>query len=48
MVISLGFTAIAVVNTFAIATAARRREFAGLRLAGATTGQLHRLVGREA
>ncbi|WP_328417568.1 ABC transporter permease [Micromonospora sp. NBC_00389] len=48
VVISLGFTAIAVVNTFAIATAARRREFAGLRLAGATTGQLHRLVGREA
>ncbi|MEV4117810.1 ABC transporter permease [Micromonospora sp. NPDC049645] len=48
VVISLGFTAIAVVNTFAIATAARRREFAGLRLVGATTGQLHRLVGREA
>ncbi|MEK8104750.1 hypothetical protein NKG94_05310 [Micromonospora sp. M12] len=38
VVISLGFTAIAVVNTFAIATAARRREFADLRLAGATTG----------
>ncbi|TQJ19984.1 putative ABC transport system permease protein [Micromonospora sp. A202] len=48
VVISLGFTAIAVVNTFAIATAARRREFADLRLAGATTGQLHRLAGREA
>ncbi|MET7672712.1 ABC transporter permease [Micromonospora luteifusca] len=48
VVISLGFTAIAVVNTFAIATAARRREFADLRLAGATTRQLHRLVGREA
>ncbi|MEU4420787.1 ABC transporter permease [Actinoplanes sp. NPDC024001] len=46
--ISLGFTAIAVVNTFAIATAARRREFADLRLVGATTGQVHRLAGREA
>ncbi|MER7894432.1 ABC transporter permease [Micromonospora sp. NPDC094482] len=48
VVISLGFTAIAVVNTFAIATAARRREFADLRLVGATTKQLRRLVGREA
>lgn len=48
VVISLGFTAIAVVNTFAIATAARRREYADLRLVGATTRQLHRLAGREA
>ncbi|BAL88133.1 putative permease [Actinoplanes missouriensis 431] len=48
MIISLGFTAIAVVNTFAIATTSRRREYAGLRLAGATPGQLHRLAGREA
>ncbi|WP_244298381.1 ABC transporter permease [Micromonospora cremea] len=48
VVVSLGFTAIAVVNTFAIATVARRREFADLRLAGATTAQLHRLVDREA
>lgn len=47
VVISLGFTAIAVVNTFAIATAARRREFADLRLAGATARQLHRMLGRE-
>jgi putative ABC transport system permease protein len=47
VVISLGFTAIAVVNTFAIATSARRREFADLRLAGATARQLHRLLGRE-
>jgi putative ABC transport system permease protein len=46
--ISLGFTAIAVANTFAVATAARRREFASLRLAGATARQLHRLLGREA
>ena len=48
IVISLGFTAIAVVNTFAIATSARRREYAGLRLAGATPGQLHRLAWWEA
>jgi putative ABC transport system permease protein len=48
IVISLGFTAIAVVNTFAIATTARRREYAGLRLAGATPAQLHRLAGWEA
>lgn len=47
VVISLGFTAIAVVNTFAIATSARRREFADLRLAGATARQLHRMLGRE-
>lgn len=48
VVISLGFTAIAVVNTFAIATSARRREYADLRLAGATAGQVHRMAGREA
>ncbi|MFI7521149.1 FtsX-like permease family protein [Micromonospora globbae] len=48
VVISLGFTAIAVVNTFAIATAARRREYADLRLAGATAGQVHRMVTGEA
>ncbi|MFJ6671180.1 FtsX-like permease family protein [Actinosynnema sp. NPDC091369] len=46
--ISLGFTAIAVVNTFAVATGARRREFGGLRLTGATARQLHRLLDREA
>ncbi|MDQ0378921.1 ABC transporter permease [Amycolatopsis thermophila] len=48
VVISLGFTAIAVLNTFAVATGARRREFADLRLAGATPRQLHRMLGREA
>ncbi|MET7397496.1 ABC transporter permease [Dactylosporangium sp. NPDC005572] len=48
VVVSLGFTAIAVVNTFAMAAAGRRREFADLRLAGATAGQLHRLAAREA
>lgn len=45
--ISLGFTASAVINTFAVATAARRREYADLRLAGATTGQVHRLALNE-
>ncbi|WP_238011997.1 ABC transporter permease [Dactylosporangium sp. AC04546] len=48
VVVSLGFTAVAVVNTFAMAAAGRRREFADLRLAGATAGQLHRLAAREA
>ncbi|MDG6107681.1 ABC transporter permease [Dactylosporangium aurantiacum] len=48
VVISLGFTAIGVVNTFAIAATARRREYADLRLIGATTPQLHRLAGAEA
>lgn len=47
VVISLGFTAIAVVNTFAVATGARRREFADLRLAGATPRQLHRMLTGE-
>lgn len=48
VVISLGFTAIAVINTFAIAATARRREYADLRLIGASTPQLHRLAGAEA
>ncbi|MFG2163621.1 ABC transporter permease [Micromonospora chersina] len=48
VVVSLGFAAIAVVNTFAISAAARRREFSDLRLAGATARQVHRLVDREA
>jgi putative ABC transport system permease protein len=47
VVITLGFTAIAVVNTFAIATSARRREYGDLRLIGATTGQIWRTAGRE-
>ncbi|MEU7800475.1 ABC transporter permease [Micromonospora arborensis] len=48
VLISLGFTAIAVVNTFAIAAGARRREYADLRLAGATAGQVWRMATREA
>jgi putative ABC transport system permease protein len=47
VVISLGFIAIAVVTAYAIATTGRRREYAGLRLAGATPGQLYRLAWRE-
>ncbi|WP_218618042.1 ABC transporter permease [Cryptosporangium aurantiacum] len=48
VVISLGFTAIAVVNTFAIAATARRREYTDLWLAGATTGQVQGMTAREA
>ncbi|WP_027345738.1 ABC transporter permease [Hamadaea tsunoensis] len=46
--VSLGFTAIAVVNTFAVAAAARRPQFAQLRLLGATPRQLRRMGAREA
>ncbi|MCP2324385.1 putative ABC transport system permease protein [Hamadaea flava] len=46
--VSLGFTAIAVVNTFAVAAAARRAQLAQLRLLGATPGQIRRMTAREA
>jgi putative ABC transport system permease protein len=46
--ISLGFTAIAVLNTFAVAAAARRAHFAQLRLLGATPRQIRRMTAREA
>jgi putative ABC transport system permease protein len=46
--VSLGFTAIAVVNTFAVAAAARRAQFAQLRLLGATPRQIRRMTAREA
>lgn len=46
--ISLGFTAIAVFNTFAVAAAARRTQFAQLRLIGATPRQINRMTTREA
>ncbi|MEU1214068.1 ABC transporter permease [Streptomyces sp. NPDC005791] len=42
------FTAIAVVNTLALSTAGRRREFALLRLAGAQQSQVLRMVAWEA
>lgn len=47
IVILVAFIAVSVVNTFAIATVARRREFADLRLAGATARQVRRMVGTE-
>ncbi|QWB25492.1 MULTISPECIES: FtsX-like permease family protein [Streptomyces] len=42
------FTAIAVVNTLSMATAGRRREFALLRLAGAQSAQVLRMLAWEA
>ncbi|MDT0391266.1 ABC transporter permease [Streptomyces dubilierae] len=42
------FTAVSVVNTLSMATAARRREFALLRLAGAQSGQVLRMLAWEA
>ncbi|MFE0443513.1 ABC transporter permease [Streptomyces fungicidicus] len=46
--IALLYAAIALVNTVVMATADRVREFAALRLAGATRWQVLRLVGAEA
>ncbi|BEL02404.1 ABC transporter permease [Actinoplanes sichuanensis] len=46
--LSAGYTAIAVGNTLLMATAARRGEFRALRLAGAGTGQVVRVVTAEA
>ncbi|MFD5908131.1 ABC transporter permease [Streptomyces massasporeus] len=42
------FTAVSVVNTLSMATAARRREFALLRLAGAQSAQVLRMLAWEA
>ncbi|RSN70736.1 ABC transporter permease [Actinomadura sp. WAC 06369] len=47
MALIIAFTAIAVVNTLAMATADRARELAALRLAGATRRQLLRMLGWE-
>ncbi|MFI9601305.1 FtsX-like permease family protein [Streptomyces sp. NPDC052043] len=44
----LAFTAIAVVNTLAVSVSARIREFALLRLSGATRGQVLRMLRTEA
>ncbi|MEU4161268.1 FtsX-like permease family protein [Actinoplanes sp. NPDC026670] len=46
--LSAGYTAIAVGNTLLMATAARHGEFRALRLAGAGTGQVLRVVAAEA
>ena len=45
--ISLLYTGIAVANTLAMSTRRRGRELAVLRLAGATPGQVVRMVGAE-
>jgi putative ABC transport system permease protein len=42
------FTAVSVVNTLSMATAGRRREFALLRLAGAQSTQVLRMLAWEA
>ncbi|TYC09875.1 ABC transporter permease [Actinomadura syzygii] len=47
MALILAFTAIAVVNTLAMATAGRAREFALLRLVGTTRRQIMRMLGWE-
>ncbi|MFC4776672.1 FtsX-like permease family protein [Paenibacillus sp. GCM10023252] len=47
MAISIGFMSIAVINTFAMAASDRTRELTDLRLAGATPGQLRRIMGWE-
>ena len=46
-VVLLGYVAIAVVNTLVVATAARSREFALLRLVGASSRQVRRMMGAE-
>lgn len=46
--ISVLFTAVAVLNTFALAALGRRGEYAGLRLLGATAGQVRAMAAREA
>lgn len=43
----IAFTAIAVVNTLAMATAGRSREFALLRLVGTTRRQVMAMLGWE-
>ncbi len=46
--LSVGYTGLAVANTLLMASAARRAEFGALRLAGAGTGQVLRVVTAEA
>lgn len=46
--IALLYSGISLANTLLMATSDRKREFASLRLAGATTGQILRLVAAEA
>ncbi|MGK5638048.1 FtsX-like permease family protein [Streptomyces sp. URMC 126] len=46
--ISFSFTAVAVLNVFALAALGRRGEYAGLRLLGATARQVRAMAAREA
>jgi putative ABC transport system permease protein len=45
---ALAYTGIAIANTLVMANAARKHEFAALRLAGATAGQVLRMIAVEA
>jgi putative ABC transport system permease protein len=45
---ALAYTGIAIANTLVMANAARKQEFATLRLAGATPGQVLRMIAVEA
>ncbi|MEV0733207.1 FtsX-like permease family protein [Polymorphospora sp. NPDC050346] len=47
LALSVGYTGIAIANTLLMATTARRRDFAVLRLTGATPGQVARTVAVE-
>ncbi len=46
--LAIAYTGIAIANTLVMANAARKREFATLRLSGATRGQVLRMIGIEA
>jgi putative ABC transport system permease protein len=46
--LAVGYTAIAIANTLLMATVDRRRDFAVLRMSGATVGQVLRVVAAEA
>ncbi len=45
---ALAYTGIAIANTLVMANAARKQEFAALRLSGATAGQVLRMIALEA
>ncbi|MGW4651990.1 FtsX-like permease family protein [Kitasatospora sp. NPDC004289] len=46
--VSVGYTGLAIVNTLVLSVSGRRRDFAVLRLSGATAGQVRRVVAAEA
>ncbi|MGW2397408.1 FtsX-like permease family protein [Kitasatospora sp. NPDC001664] len=45
--VSVGYTGLAIVNTLVLSVSGRRRDFAVLRLSGATAGQVRRVVAAE-